>query len=102
VYEVDETFGTIGRSNRPGVDVRPHFQTVITSWREGLGKFVTPECRFVEGLMERESNERWKELCAQAAIEQDPAKLLALVEEINRLLEKREQSLNRQPMGFDL
>jgi hypothetical protein len=33
-----------------------------------------------------EDNERWKELCALASKEQDPDKLLALVEEINRLL----------------
>jgi hypothetical protein len=32
--------------------------------------------------------ERWKELCAQAAKEQDPEKLLKLVQEINRLLEQ--------------
>lgn len=31
--------------------------------------------------------EKWMELCAQAAKEQDPQKLLALVDEINRLLE---------------
>jgi hypothetical protein len=31
--------------------------------------------------------EKWIELCAQAAKEQDPQKLLALVDEINRLLE---------------
>jgi hypothetical protein len=41
--------------------------------------------------MERESNERWKTLCAQAAVERDPDKLLALVKEINSLLEEREQ-----------
>jgi hypothetical protein len=31
--------------------------------------------------------QKWMELCAQAAKEQDPQKLLALVEEINGLLE---------------
>jgi len=34
--------------------------------------------------------EKWMELCAQAAKEQDPQKLLTLVEEINRLLEAKE------------
>jgi hypothetical protein len=33
------------------------------------------------------------ELCAQAAVEQDPEKLLVLVKEINRLLEEKEQRL---------
>jgi hypothetical protein len=33
----------------------------------------------------------WMELCEQAAAEQDPKKLLALVEEINRLLLEKEK-----------
>ena len=37
--------------------------------------------------MPDERTERWKELCAEAASEQDPDKLLALVKEINRLLD---------------
>jgi len=37
--------------------------------------------------------ERWLQLCEQAAIEQDPTKLLALTSEINRLLEAKEQRL---------
>jgi len=32
------------------------------------------------------NEERWKELCAQAAREQDPVKLAELIGEINRLL----------------
>lgn len=39
--------------------------------------------------------ERWRELCAQAAKEQDPARLLQLVEEINDLLEKKEAQLKK-------
>ena len=37
--------------------------------------------------------ERWKELCEQAAIEQDPEKLLLLVQEINRLLDAKRKRL---------
>jgi len=37
-----------------------------------------------------EKKERWLQLCEQAAVEQDPNKILKLVTEINRLLvEKR-------------
>ena len=32
--------------------------------------------------------EQWKALCEKASIEQDPDKLLALITEINRLLEE--------------
>ena len=40
-----------------------------------------------------ENEERWKELCKQAATEQDPHKLSELVTEINRLLKEREDRL---------
>ena len=40
-----------------------------------------------------EDKERWRKLCEQAAIEQDPGKLLELVSEINRLLETKERRL---------
>jgi hypothetical protein len=40
-----------------------------------------------------EQKERWMELCERASREQDPTKLMKLVEEINRLLEQREQKL---------
>jgi hypothetical protein len=43
--------------------------------------------------MQDEKQERWMELCAQAAIEQDPQKLHALVEEIDRLLQEKEDLL---------
>jgi len=38
---------------------------------------------------------KWTELCRLAAKEQDPEKLMALVEEINRLLEEKEQWLKK-------
>jgi hypothetical protein len=44
-----------------------------------------------------QDKERWMELCAQAASEQDPDKLLYLVQEINRLLEQKEARLGIKP-----
>jgi hypothetical protein len=41
--------------------------------------------------MYEQQKERWMELCEQASQEQDPNRLMKLVEEINRLLEQREQ-----------
>jgi hypothetical protein len=38
--------------------------------------------------MNDDRKERWMELCRQASVEQDGEKLLQLVQEINRLLEK--------------
>jgi hypothetical protein len=43
----------------------------------------------------QEKTERWFELCRQAAVEQDPEKLLALIREINDLLEAKEMRLKR-------
>jgi hypothetical protein len=43
-----------------------------------------------------ETREKWQELCAKAAEEQDPDRLLELIAEINRLLEAKEERLKRQ------
>ena len=40
------------------------------------------------------NKERWHELCEQAAVEQDPKKMLVLVREINKLLEEKRVRLN--------
>ena len=45
-----------------------------------------------------ENQERWRELCEQAAIEQDPKKLTQLVAEIDRLLEEKRRRLQRELM----
>jgi hypothetical protein len=41
----------------------------------------------------QENTERWKELCAQAAVEQNPKRLGELVHEINELLSKKGKRL---------
>ena len=45
--------------------------------------------------MKDESKERWLELCERASKEQDPKKMLALMSEINRLLEQKEARLHQ-------
>src|SRR6266852_8461741 len=49
----------------------------------------SPKSAFGQTLMENQ--EMWMELCALASKEQDPAKLLALTQEIARLLAEKEQ-----------
>jgi hypothetical protein len=44
--------------------------------------------------MEDQIKERWYQLCVLAAAENDPAKILAMVTEINRLLTEKEQFLS--------
>jgi hypothetical protein len=46
--------------------------------------------------MDDHTKERWYQLCQLAAIEQDNDKLLALVTEINRLLDARETERNKR------
>jgi hypothetical protein len=43
--------------------------------------------------MKGDTGERWRELCAKAAEEQDPDKLMELVAEISRMLEDKERWL---------
>jgi hypothetical protein len=45
--------------------------------------------------MQGQNAERWRELCAHAAVEQDPIKLLQLVSEINQMLLEKEERLQR-------
>jgi len=45
--------------------------------------------------MKGETKELWYQLCEQAAGEQDSAKLLELVKQINQLLEEKYQRLNQ-------
>lgn len=45
------------------------------------------------GGMQGQQKQLWEELCAQAAVEQDPNKLMRLIEEINRLLAAKEERL---------
>jgi hypothetical protein len=40
--------------------------------------------------------EKWKELCAQAAVEQDPQRLFELVQQINEIFEQKEMEKKRQ------
>ena len=46
--------------------------------------------------MQGENLERWRKLCAEAEKEQDPQRLMELVEEINRLLELKEARLKER------
>jgi len=49
--------------------------------------------------MEGKKKERWLELCAQAAVEQNARKLAAPVAEISRLLREKEDRLgNAEPL----
>lgn len=43
-----------------------------------------------------ETRERWQKLCEQAAVEQDPEKLMELIRQITHLLDEKEKRLKKQ------
>ena len=43
--------------------------------------------------MQGKTKERWIELCEQAVVEQDDEKLMRLIDEINRMLEQKDERL---------
>jgi hypothetical protein len=43
-----------------------------------------------------QNEERWRELCEQVAVEQDPKKLGELTTEVYRLLEEKRRRLQRK------
>jgi hypothetical protein len=45
--------------------------------------------------MQGKNLELWQKLCEQAAVEQDPKRLLELVKEIDRILGEKQDRLNR-------
>jgi hypothetical protein len=47
----------------------------------------------------KEEKERWVELCEQAAVEQDPQRLVELVREIIQLFEEKRKRRQRRPEG---
>jgi hypothetical protein len=52
----------------------------------------------VAAPMQGENEERWTRLCREAINERDPAKLMQIMEQINRMLEDKEQRLKQQRM----
>jgi hypothetical protein len=46
--------------------------------------------------MDGQKAECWRELCEQAAVEQDPVKLMQPVEQINQMLLEKEERLQRR------
>ena len=43
--------------------------------------------------MQGTAKKEWTQLCEQAAVEQDPEKMMLLVSEINRMLDEKEERL---------
>ena len=46
--------------------------------------------------MQGRTTERWMHLCEEAAVEQNPKRLIELIEEITRMLETKEEHRARE------
>jgi hypothetical protein len=57
----------------------------------------------MEDFVSDELKQTWQELCARAATEQEPEKLIKLVRRINRLLEEKQSGLkkNAEQLGIE-
>jgi hypothetical protein len=64
--------------------------------KSNLSFFSGPSSGYRRPAPAVEHKERWMELRAQAAKEQDPERLFKLVQEINTLLEEKEARLKGQ------
>lgn len=83
----------------------PRFQYSEDCNRDGPSLTILPygkthrvlrACKNSGGIKaEVKDKEHWTELCRQAAVEQDPKKMLQLVTEINRLLAEKQEKLAR-------
>src|SRR5580704_6154247 len=88
-------FETSPLKPKPGLNGPPSFFYCSVS------KTFHVSCYGAHGVvfasMQGETKERWLRLCEQAAIEQDPKKLLELVKEIDELLAKKQERLDHRP-----
>jgi hypothetical protein len=53
-------------------------------------------------LTQERTKERWMELCEQAAVELDSQKLMALISEINRMLDNKIEQQHESGAGFSV
>ena len=71
--------------------------TEIVDMTSGLQRNVAyGAIRSKEHAMQGSTRELWMTLCEQAAVEQDPIRLLELVKQINDLLEMKEKRLREK------
>lgn len=92
-----------GKSNAVGDEFRlvdcvcPYSCNLINNYMTGLTFAFAQDYNLCQGaFLKGKTLERWQELCSLAATEQNPKKLIQLIDEINRLLEEKEQRLTSE------
>jgi hypothetical protein len=80
------------------MDRDPPFRISAYGKTHGVERFAGTR---VASKAEMKDKEHWTELCRQAAVEQDPKKMLQLVTEINRLLAEKQDRLEKSSRTED-
>jgi hypothetical protein len=64
---------------------------VLRRKRRSVRMSETADAQFGGDTLRGETKERWKELCERAAVEQDPERFVATIQELLQALEDREE-----------
>jgi hypothetical protein len=76
----------------------PAFGTMFAIFRVARN-YLRQLARLEYVVMQGKVKEEWMQLCEQAAIEQNSERLMALITEINRMLDEKEQRLKRRNLA---
>jgi predicted metal-dependent RNase len=74
----------------PDAPIKNQPDAVVVSADEP-SKLITTIRDNLREIGKSREDERWKQLCSQAAVERDPDKLMKLLQEINRLLDEKDE-----------
>jgi DNA-binding NtrC family response regulator len=74
----------------PEAPVKNQPDAIVVSADEP-SKLVTIIRDNLREIAKSKEDDRWKRLCSQAAVERDPDKLMELLQEINRLLDEKDE-----------
>lgn len=82
----------------PDAPIKNHPDAIVVSTDEPSQLIATIRDN-VRNTTRSKDEESWRRLSSQAAVERDPDKLMKLVEEINRLLDERDERRRRPSSG---
>jgi hypothetical protein len=86
------------------IEILPHFDALPKNQPDAVVVSAEEPSNLVTTIHENlnppyrdPDDERWLQLCSEAAVERDPDKLMKLLQEINRLLNEKEERRKRRP-----
>lgn len=102
-WELAEVFRQRNASGRI-IEILPHSSASPKNQPDALVVRAEEASRLVSTIHENlkptyrdAEDEQWMQLCSQAAVERDPEKLMNLLQEIDRILNEKEERRKRRP-----